>query len=425
MTMLPLLPAQRPKWEEWLADPASGAHGIGTLLRVRGPLDPPLLQAALDALEAAQPALRVTFLDGLQVVHAPHGVRLRSEHAEDARVARSLGAALAEEPFDLLAGPMLRALLVRLADDDHLLALALPHVVVDGWSMNLLITDLERVYRDLVAGRTPQLEDQTAVYAEICARRSAADPQAGYREWIAGVPRLVLPTDLPRPDVRNTRSAEVRVELGTDTQAEITAAARRLRTSPFPLLFTAFALVLGQRSGQHRFLVNAFVAGRTRPEEDHVIGRFANMLPMPVDLTAPDLVRATSRMWWDSYDFHDVSATDAARAVEGDPPVGRLPLADVLFVLNVSDPELAADGQPRITREREPGRYSLRDLTLFVGPTATGFELRLDYRTDLYREDTAWTLLHDCRDVLAGLTSQRDNSDTSMARARASRLSSA
>lgn len=409
MTVLPLLPAQRPKWAAWLAEPASGANGIGAMLRVHGPLDTVRLQAALDAVQAAQPVLRATFQAGGQVIHPATGVLLRRARTDDPRAARRLGSALAAEPFDLRTGPLLRALLVRISDDDHLLALALPSVAVDGWSMNLLITELERAYQDLSGGRAPRLPDQTAAYAAICERRSALDCQAGYREWIKGVPRLELPDDLPRPGTRSTRGAEVRLDLGPGAPAELAAASRRRRTSAFPLLFTAFAIVLAQRSGQDRFLVNVFVGGRSRPEEFHVVGRLANMVPMPVDLTPPDPVGAMTRMWWDSHDFHDVLVPEAAWAIEGEPPPGRLALSDLDFVLHFGEPALPADGVPKIVREREPTRYSLRDLTLFAGPTATGFELRLEYRPDLYREQTAWDILDDYRGVLAELTTERED----------------
>jgi condensation domain-containing protein len=158
-------------------------------------------------------------------------------------------------------------------------------------------------------------------------------------------------------------------------------------------------------TGQDRFLVGVFVAGRNRAEEEPLIGRFAGMIPMPVDLTGPDPVAAAAKSWWEAYDFHDVVVPEVARKIEGLPPPGRRPLTDVRFMLNSGEPEFAGTGELRLRRrEREPTTVSPSDLTLFTGPASDGrFELRLEYRTDLYTEDTAKYFLRCYRAVLAQL----------------------
>jgi hypothetical protein len=387
-------------------------------MRIRGAVDPGLLRAALESVHRVQPGLRVTFHDGpgpdpVQLVHPAAGVHIDladvSGEADPDAAGRCRAAELVNIPFDLRTGPVLSALLIRMAEDSHLLALSVAKIAVDGGSLKLVITDVEHAYRALAAGTVPTVEDRTGDFLEICARRStAADPDGpvavGYAKWIADVPRLVLPTDFPRPAVPGTRGAEVRVELGSAEVAALTDTARRRRTSLSPVLFAAYGLLLGRLSGQDRFLVGVFVAGRARPEEQSLIGRFANMLPMPIDLTDPDVVSSTSRTWWDGYDYHDTVVSEVAQRVDPDPPAGRRPLTDVEFMFNLGEPELAVTGEPRLTRDREPTTVALRDLTLFTGSAPGGrFELRLEYRTDLYREDTAWKLLRSYRNVLVEL----------------------
>jgi hypothetical protein len=420
-TPAPVLPTQQAQWEAYRRDPSRTTFGIEVVLHIDGDLDVALLAAALDVIRRTQPALRATFHDGpggdaVQVIHPePVGPPLGRADVRDEQdrpaAARRLVTAFANTPFDLGRGPVLHALLVHVGAREHVLAVSLPRLVVDGWSLGLLTGDLERTYRALVAGEAAPVSDRTADYLACCADRSATDPDravARYADWISGVPRLRLPTDFPSPAHRSTEGAEVRVELDQAESDRITAAARRHRTTPFPVLFAAFASVLGARSGQDRFLLNAYTHGRRRPHEEQVIGRFASLVPLPVDLsgdTSPAaLVRGASRTWWHSFDHPTTPMPALARRVEPDRPARHLPFCDVGFQFNTPEPEPAA-GEPRFRRVRQPSTFSPNDLTLFVGPSLGGrFELRLEYRTDLYREETAWRLLRDYQAVLTELS---------------------
>lgn len=423
MTALPapLLPTQRAQWESYRCAPDSTTFGIEVMLRIEGELDVALLAASLEAVRRAQPALRATFHDGpgpdaVQVVRA--GISLTLPQADvsgdpdpDAAL-RRLVTTLTSTPFDLEHGPVLKALLIRLDARDHVLVVSLPRIVVDGWSMGLLVGDIERTYRELASGHAPPVADRTADYLACCAERWQADPGRAvtrYGEWIAGVPRLRTPTDFVRPARRDTAGAEVRVELDQPGLDALTAGARRHRTSLFPLLFTAFAVVLGKRSGQNRFLLNAYVLGRRKPREERLVARFANLVPLPVDLsgdaTPAALVSTASRTWWDSFDHHDTLMPALVQRIEPELPQEHLPFGDVAFQFNTGEPVLATTAQPRFRRDREPTTFAPNDLTLFVGPSVAGrFELRLEYRTDLYREDTAWGLLRDYQTVLVELS---------------------
>lgn len=421
----PLLPAQRFKWAAYQRDPTAPNLVISVRLRMKGRLDRAALTAALRAIQDAQPALRATFRpgpDGEPVQEVHPAVPVEFDTADVAATpdpepaAAALAAAAAARPFRLDRPGALRALLVRLAERDHLLVLCLPGIVVDGWSAAIILRALETGYRDLAAGRPLPVTDHTEDYLACCrATGPTANPDssraADYAHWLTGIPRLVLPTDSPYPTRRATGGAEVRARL-TATEVERTAAtARLLRTSPSVVLFTAFAELLARWSGRRRFAVGTFVSGRTHPGAAALVGRFAHVAALPVDLTGCDTpaeaVHRLSLVWWRGHDFHDVPLASIEDKVGATPP-GRLPVCDVAFVHQFAEPAVSVGDQLSIHREREPTTVSPQDLSLFVEPEGTettrGLCVRLEYRTDLFREPTARAALTRYRAVLAELT---------------------
>ncbi len=419
----PLLPAQRFKWAAYQREPQAPNLVISLRLRIRGRLDATALAASLQALQDAQPALRATFRLGPdgephQRVHSGVPIEFASTdataEAQPERAAARLAAEAAARPFQLEEPGGLRALLIRLAAQDHLLVLCFPGIAVDGWSTGIVLSSLETNYRALAAGRPVPPADLTAQYLRCCWETSqAADPAgpraAAYARWLGEAPRLVLPTDWPYPARRSVGGAEARAELTHEEIERCDAAARARRTSLSALLFTAFSVLLARWSGQRRFAVGAFVSGRGRPDASALVGRFAHLAALPVDLTgcdgAAEAVDRLSLLWWQSHDYHDVPlAAIAGKTGAGTTP-GRLPVCDVAFVHQFAEPRVEVGDALSISREREPTALSPQDLTLFIDPAADdGLSVRLEYRTDLFRASTAERALTSFRDILAELT---------------------
>jgi len=427
----PLLPAQRSKWDAYQRDPEAPNLVISLRLRIRGRLDCAALTTSLQAVQDAQPALRATFRPGpgaepAQQVHPAvpieFGAADVAAEAELERSATRLAAEVAARPFRLDRPGALRALLVRFAAQDHLLVLCFPAIVVDGWSIGIIISCLESNYRSLTAGQSLVSADHTVEYLHCChATRLAADPEGpratDYGHWLAGTPRLMLPTDSPYPARRSVGGAEVRIELTTAEIEKILATARLQRTSPSALLFTAFNVLLARWSGQRRFAVGAVVSGRTRPEALGLVGRFAHMVALPIDLTGSDTayeaVDPISLVWWRGHDYHDVPLSSVVGKTGIRTPPGRLPVCDVAFVHQFPEPSVSVGDQLSIRPEREPTTLSPQDLTLFIDPaSADSFDVRLEYRTDLFRESTARAALARFRNILAELTGAPERAET-------------
>ncbi|HEX7240318.1 MAG TPA: condensation domain-containing protein, partial [Longimicrobiaceae bacterium] len=298
---LPLSFAQRRLWLVDRLQPGSPAYNMPFALRLRGALEPALLERALAVVVRRHEALRTVFaaVDGEPAQTALEAVPAAVPVA-DLRGLPDAGAEAlrrAEEealrPFDLAAGPLLRSMLLRLADDEWALLFTLHHAVGDGWSMELLVREVSEAYGALMEGREPRLPHLPVQYADYAVwQRSwltgeVLERQLGWwRERLAGAPPLLeLPTDRPRPTVQGPRGGSVPLVLAPDVAAALRALARREGATPFMALLAAWQLLLGRYAGQDDVVVGTPVAGRTRVETEPLIGFFVNTLALRGDLS--------------------------------------------------------------------------------------------------------------------------------------------
>ncbi len=277
-----LFPATLAQRRFWLLDQlqpgGNPALHMAIALRLRGPLDPSLLQQALNEVVARHEALRTTFENDRsqlrQIISPSLQLDLKSQ-----------------PPLDLARGPLLRARLVRLAVQDHLLELAVHHIVSDGWSNAILLRDLCACYSALVEERPvrlPELSLQFADYAEWQQSRLTNNDFAAqrdyWREKLAGdLPGLDLPYQ--RQTIEGAQTGETRARLLPPALAEAAKSfAAREHASPFMLFFAIFQTLLHRYTGQIDFLVTTPSANRDRLEFESLIGPFANPLILRADL---------------------------------------------------------------------------------------------------------------------------------------------
>jgi amino acid adenylation domain-containing protein len=310
----PLSFAQQQVWlHAQLAPDVPLYHEPFTVHR-RGPLDVGALRSAVAEVIRRHEAWRTTFptIDGepVQVIGAPYSldipvVDLRDRPAHEREdEARRIAAADAVGPFDLARGPLLRATLVRLDDEEHRLYLTLHHLVVDGVSVyRVLLHELAALYEAAVAGRPSPLPPLPGQYADVArwqrdgAEAGALAPSLAY--WAErlgpGAPVTELPADRPRPPVQTFRGA-------THTVAWPSALARRLRAfsareqaTPFMTLLAAFQVLLHRYTGQDDLVVGTVTGGRSRAEMERLLGVFVNLLALRIDLGGDPSVREVIR----------------------------------------------------------------------------------------------------------------------------------
>jgi amino acid adenylation domain-containing protein len=248
-------------------------------------------------------------------------------------------------PFDLENGPVLRARTVRLGEEEHLLVLVLHHIAVDGWSVGLLVSDLAELYGEDGPG-SPAPALQYADYAhwqrsEAFEERSRAGT-SHWRERLAGLPALELPTDRTRPTLWEPDGATVGFEVPADLARALAALGREHGATPFMVYLAALQALMGRYSGQTDFAVGTPVAGRTRAELEPVAGVFINMLALRADLSAnPSFARLLERTRstaLDAFDHQEVPFERVVNALVTERDLARNPLYQVGFVMGTEEP---------------------------------------------------------------------------------------
>ncbi|MEH0844049.1 amino acid adenylation domain-containing protein [Micromonospora sp. CPCC 205711] len=399
---VPLSYAQERVWFMDQLAPGEAAYHIAVPLRVRGPLDVTALRAALAGLTARHESLRTRFpadADGRPTVVVADAVEvpLTIVDAPDAAAAQALVDAAAAEPFDLATGPLLRALLIRLADDDHVLFLGKHHIVGDGWSVDVLLRDLITLYR---GGQPPTLPVQYGDFAVWEGRELDGPAARGHLDWwksrLAGITPLELPTDLPRPATQTYRGDFVEFQLDPAETERLTALSRAGGGTLFMTLLAAYQVLLARHAGQDDFAVGASVAGRSAPELEDVVGMFINMLPLRAELagdpTFTELLARTRRSVLDGFEHAEVPFAKVVHELGLPRDVSRSPVFQAMFVLQNYEMGrfTGVSGGTDVTFEWTPMelRATRFDFELHAVETPDGLWGKLVFNTDLFRRDT-------------------------------------
>ncbi|UVS82803.1 amino acid adenylation domain-containing protein (plasmid) [Burkholderia glumae] len=264
---------------------------LSVVQQIDGPLDVGALSRALQALLPRHDMLNVRLVDeGAKPAQqlAPQPVpalaaRSIAPSALDAALREAVSA-----PFDLACPPLYRLTLLRCAPQRHLLVLVVPHIVADGWSLEILSRELTVLYRAELAGTPAQLPAPRQFYSDAVERQARwlASPsyQASlefWRERLAGYAGLDLPADFPATRERDFRGAHHSFEVGTDLTAGLKALSSRLAVSLFDCLYTVFALQL-RRYCRQRDLVISVPSANRRAGNEEVVGLFTSMLPLRI-----------------------------------------------------------------------------------------------------------------------------------------------
>jgi amino acid adenylation domain-containing protein len=426
---LPLSFAQQRLWFLDRLEPGSALYSVPAAFRCSGPLRPARLARALEAVVARHEALRTTFPapacggEPVQRIAPPPpegpGVPLpvvdlsALPEARRAPAVRALAEAEARRPFDLAAGPLLRALLVRSAPDDHLFFVNQHHIVSDGGSLGVFVAELAAAYGgggpDGSGEALPPLPVQYADYAawqrEWLSGGALDRRLAFWRGHLGGVPPIELPTDRPRPPLQTFRGAARRTTLPPELAAAVRALARGHGATLFLVLLAGFETLLGRTAGQDEFAVGTPVAGRDRRELEGLIGFFVNTLALRADLSGePTFAGLLARVRDGALDAFAHQELPFERVVDELAPerdLARPPIFQVAFALQETPPAPSLAGL-----ELEPVELG-RDLARFeLGMTASdrgaaGIDISLGFNTDLFDGTRIERMLGHLRNLLA------------------------
>ncbi|MGX1471580.1 UNVERIFIED_CONTAM: amino acid adenylation domain-containing protein [Streptomyces canus] len=407
---LPLSFAQQRLWFLDQLEPGSLEYNVPLLIRwTDGDLDVLALAAALSAVVARHEVLRTRLVadpDGLahQVIDEPAPFPLPvadvSGDRDPLAAARKLVTAEVMSSFDLAAGPLIRATLIRLAPHEHVLAVAVHHVAFDEWSVRVFRHELSTLYDALRAGEPDPLPPLPVQYADFAAwQRQWLDGDvmnghlAYWQEQLASLSALELPTDRPRPPVRSSKGAAVGFSIPQQTAAALRALSRNNGVTLQMTLLAGLSMLLGRYTGSEDVVVGTPVANRNRAETEDLIGFFVNTLVMRTDLsgdpTFRELLGRVRKTALAAYAHQDLPFEQLVDALVVERDRSRTPLFQVFFNYTPQDPEDSTDIDETDSRLDMLAAPSMNfDLAVAVGDSHGGLEGEIEYSTALFDAGT-------------------------------------
>ncbi|QKW23308.1 LLM class flavin-dependent oxidoreductase [Kitasatospora sp. NA04385] len=428
----PLSYAQQRLWFLDQLQPGSSVYNVPLGYDITGPLDADALQQALTETARRHEILRTAFRSVAgtphQVVLAPAPVAvpvtdLTGPGRSPEQVA-ALAATLADEeaavPFDLVAGRVVRARLLRLGPEHHRLLLTVHHLACDAPAVGTLGKEIEAHYRAALEGGSPQSGELPMQYADFAhwQQETLAGPELGrllgyWKQHLAGMPAQNLPTDRPRPPVQSYRGAALTFTLPPEAVRRLEELGRGEGATLYSVLLAAFAVLLRAHVGQDEVVVGTPVSGRERPELAPLIGFFTNTLVLRCDLAARPTFRTLVQRLWEEVKgalaHQDLPFEKLVEELHPDRDLAQNPLFQVLFSYRHEDRDggLQLRGC-RVTPVLGDTGAARFDLTLSLTRTPDGVTGRLEYSTDLFEAATARRLADRYARVVAAAAQDPD-----------------
>jgi amino acid adenylation domain-containing protein len=403
---LPLSFAQQRLWFLTQLEGMSETYHIPLALRLHGRLDRQALQHSLDALYARHESLRSRFItreDRPQVQILPanglplafHDLRRHPAQAD------TLCRQAATQPFDLTQGPLVRAALIRLADEEHLFLLTCHHIISDGWSTGILLRELGALYVAFRRSDVDPLPPLTLQYPDYAAwqrryltpERLAAQAQY-WRETLSGAPALLtLPTDRPRPTVQSFSGGEVPIAIDAELTQALRQFSRQHGGTLFMTVLAAWSLVLARMAGQQELVIGTPEANRGRLETESLVGFFVSTLALRIDLRddpdLPTLIARIRHTVLTAQENRDLPFEQVVELVNPPRHLGYTPLFQVMLAWQ--DGSVRDIPLPGLQAELAGLEYSAAkfDLTLDLADTGEGISGTLNFATALFDRATA------------------------------------
>ncbi|WDQ18962.1 SDR family NAD(P)-dependent oxidoreductase [Rhodopirellula sp. P2] len=348
----PMSDQQTGLWYAFRRNPNGTAFNVFLPTRLRSPLDVDALRMSMEGVVQRHAALRTTFTDSSSELHQIVHDELKpefvvedwsasgdGEHAEDAMLRAVIEET--QRPFDLQNGPMMRTRLFRLAEDDWVVVATTHHIVVDFWSLILILGEIKQFYPQYLTGAVPAIVAPEKDYFELVLRqRRLLNSQRGqllkeyWTKTLVDVPQVLeVPTDRTRPTTFTQSAKIVGIECAEEVGAAINQVAKLAQVTSSSVVMAALQVLLHRASGQEKFIIGSPFAGRTYSDLEDTVGFFVNMLPLVADVsgnpTFLDLVRRAGDRLVDSMQHEEYPFAQIVRDVDPPRDTGRSPLIQV------------------------------------------------------------------------------------------------
>jgi amino acid adenylation domain-containing protein len=419
-------PAQRIIWIQWQFDKNSSAYNLPSAYIIDGDLNIDALERAFHELVARHEILRTTFpaIDGQpkQKIALEHSCRLSlldfREVEDEFAACNQFAYQERKTPFDLEAGPLVRAYLVKLKEGRHMFVLTLHHIIADAWSMNVLMKDITRLYGAFDRGEKNPLEPLRIQYKDFAAWQNARlegrklqEHREYWREKLGGqLPVLNLPLDYPRPVTQSFAGATAGLALDEEMSSRIAELGRLNGASLFITLLSAVYALLYRYTGQEDILVGSPVAGRDHKDLEDQIGFYLNMVPLRTDVKGDDelqnLITKVRDMTLKAYEHQAYPFDYIVRELNARSDGRQAGLMDVVvtFQDQSSNPMQEQDAQLRITPVGQSGTMSKNDLWFSFTESGGIISGAINYNTDIFSRDTLVLMVSRLKEILEQMT---------------------
>jgi amino acid adenylation domain-containing protein len=400
-----------------LSNEANCSYNESLTLHLKGTLNIAAFTEALTELLARYDALRATFdldskkqhfsapipvvlplLDLSAIDLAAQKTKLDSFIKEDAHT-----------PFDLAKGPMFRVTLVKLGNESYHFVFTAHHVVCDGWSINVMLDELSKIYSAKIAGTAAQLDPfmPFSTYAQsqeehFISAKGALTESFWLKNFEILPPLLDLPIDHPRPPMKSFAGATYKRTISAAALKDIKRAGAQQKCTLFATLLGGFTALLGRLTGQEDIVVGVPAAGQSLVEDKVVVGHAVNFVPIRGithdGITTAQFLQQMRANIFDAYDHQNYTFGRLVRKLAIQRDASRLPLIEVQFNLEKVGGNLAFAG---LTASVDPNPKSFVNFDVFINAVegSDGLSLHVDYNTTLIDETTI-TRWMDCYETL-------------------------
>jgi len=426
---IPASSGQRGLWFVDRLGVNDSAYNVFQGVRLQGRLDIPALQRATMELVCRHEALRTTFaaVDGepVQVVGDPDpGVFIQTDLGNLPAEQRdaALEAVIREElayPFDLSAGPLVRVRLVVLHDSEYVLLFNLHHIIIDGWSLELLFSELGTAYAAFLSGSESALPDSARQYAAFARWEQdwLRSPQVVekvefWQGQLDGMATLQMPTDNPRPAIQSFAGAQLTGELPGELVQGLRLLGQRRGATLYMALLCAYLVLLRKYTGQDDIVVGSPVANRGRREFENVVGFFVNNVVLRVRCidgeTFGDLLARVRDVSLGAFAHQDVPFETLVSELGSERDLGRNPLFQVAFALQREARDALKLEGLQVSPLAVDIQRTHMDIECHVIESGRGFAVRLVYSTDLFDRSTMQQLLRHYIRILEAVVANPD-----------------
>jgi amino acid adenylation domain-containing protein len=420
----------------WFLDqlePGNLFYNIPFAIRLNGQVNAPALERALNEIIRRHETLRtsIALQDGepVQIIADEFTLTLPiidlQSHDEREDQAQQIMGELVRQPFDLRTGPLIRAQLVRLKDDEHIFTMVLHHIISDGWSMGVMVSELVTLYKFFAAEKnaasvSPPLPDLTIQYADYAAwqrewlKGGILQRQIDWwKETLSGAPAVIdLPTDRPRPAVQSYHGATHTFTIPAEIASAVNALSRQESATLFMSLLAAFNVLLSRYTNQEDICVGTPIANRTRAELESLIGFFVNTLVMRTDLRGGpsfrELLRRVREKSLQAYAHQDMPFEMLVEAIQPERNLSHTPLFQVMFVLDNAPMQPVRLPDVTLSPVATDAGTATFDLTLSVSEITNGLACSLEYNSDLFDQATIEQFAGHYIQLLRGVTATPD-----------------